>query len=932
MKKIIWLMMLVPVVVFGVDFAGGDGTTPESAYIIETLEQLQAMRDGLGLHYKLGGDIDASATNPTHEDYDPAGQWNDGKGFEPIGKIDGIFTGSLNGSGHVISGLYINRPSTDYVGLLGFTSGANINSVGIVDCDVRGYLCVGAIIGRSANTTILSESFSSGRVNGDSYIGGIVGLLQSGALIRNAYTTASVTGRTAIGGITGRNFDGATVSNCYVVGVISATNMSGAITGMNTSPSIISNCFWDNNICGTATGIGVDDNNQDTHSTTTNNMKTQSVFTSATWDFVGETTNGEENHWIYVSGEYPKLSWEVNFPKGEGTEASPYQITNVDELQAMKYDLGGHYELANDIDAGVTNPSHPDFATGGFTAEGFEPIGSDYADLSTSFTGSLNGNGFCISDIFINRPTTGDVGLFGVVDGAEVESLAILGGSITGDKAGGIASYAVNSSISKSFTSCTVTAADIAGGITAGLNTSSISDCYVDGAVNGLNIQYIGGISGLIREGSSVSTSYVTGPVSIGSNSGGIVGDAISGSSVNNCFWNINSAYTYNSSLPGTGVVEADMKKKSTFTNWDFVDGAGDEIWVIDETDNYPRLAWSVKKLTYSTTIGSIDDSLQYVLTGKDGTPVTASAIGYTFDKWSDEKAANPRTDLEVTEDISASAIFTINKYKVSYSVGDNGTITAGTAEQTLDYNSNATVTVAPKAGYKFTGWEDDATLTEIRSDVVPANDTAFTATFAWIPVITDSLRDSTIQVVHQGTVITTTYPGELGTEDTVITTTVIDTTIDSLWHITDTLTDGVKTSSSLGKFISETRTETVVSTTPIIKKYDPSTAIKSVESVKRVNGSKLLFAPNPVPSTATEILFTTPSTLTGNWEVTIYDNLGNIIDFQSFNSDGGYTYSWDLTNHNGQRVAAGMYVAIISVENGSGAREMFKRVIGVKQ
>jgi hypothetical protein len=111
-----------------------------------------------------------------------------------------------------------------------------------------------------------------------------------------------------------------------------------------------------------------------------------------------------------------------------------------------------------------------------------------------------------------------------------------------------------------------------------------------------------------------------------------------------------------------------------------------------------------------------------------------------------------------------------------------------------------------------------------------------------------------------------------------------------------------------------------------------PSVAIKAVESSRVDNSTKLLFAPNPVPPTANKSLFVTPSTLTGKWEVTIYDNLGNVIDFQSFSSDGGYTYSWDLKNRDGLKVSAGMYVAIISVENDRGVKEMFKRVIGVKQ
>ena len=66
--------------------------------------------------------------------------------------------------------------------------------------------------------------------------------------------------------------------------------------------------------------------------------------------------------------------------------------------------------------------------------------------------------------------------------------------------------------------------------------------------------------------------------------------------------------------------------------------------------------------------------------------------------------------------------------------------------------------------------------------------------------------------------------------------------------------------------------------------------------------------------------------------DVAIYDNLGNIIDRQSFHSNGGYTYKWDLRNENGIKVASGIYVAIIRYQTDDGSVEMFKRMIGVKQ
>ncbi len=70
---------------------------------------LQGMAGGLSGNYALGADIDASTT----------AAWNSGAGFAPVGDSATPFLGTLAGLGHRISGLTINRPTTDYVGLFG---------------------------------------------------------------------------------------------------------------------------------------------------------------------------------------------------------------------------------------------------------------------------------------------------------------------------------------------------------------------------------------------------------------------------------------------------------------------------------------------------------------------------------------------------------------------------------------------------------------------------------------------------------------------------------------------------------------------------------------------------------------------------------------------------------------------------------------------
>lgn len=84
------------------------------------------------------------------------------------------------------------------------------------------------------------------------------------------------------------------------------------------------------------------------------------------------------------------------FAGGSGTELSPFLIEDAHDLNAIRNNLTGYYKLINDIDLDIL-PYNVD--------EGWLPI--------SIFNGYLDGNGFTISNLFINRPSSDDVGLFG---------------------------------------------------------------------------------------------------------------------------------------------------------------------------------------------------------------------------------------------------------------------------------------------------------------------------------------------------------------------------------------------------------------------------------------------------------------------------------------------------------------------------------------
>jgi len=137
-------------------FAGGSGTA-DDPYQVQTVEQLQEIQNHLDKHFIQIADIDASDTR----------NWNEGEGFSSIAgnSNDGSsagFTGSYNGDGHTISGLYINRPDSDTQGLFGWIDGGTVENLGIIDADVTGNRYVGGLAGNNEGT--IKNSFTSGGI------------------------------------------------------------------------------------------------------------------------------------------------------------------------------------------------------------------------------------------------------------------------------------------------------------------------------------------------------------------------------------------------------------------------------------------------------------------------------------------------------------------------------------------------------------------------------------------------------------------------------------------------------------------------------------------------------------------------------------------------------------------------------------------------
>ncbi|MCK4849989.1 MAG: hypothetical protein KAT11_01495 [Phycisphaerae bacterium] len=211
-----------------------------AAIPISNCQELQNMKNNLAGHYELVKDIDCSDTV----------NWNDGAGFEPVGQVHvNPFRGTFDGKGHIITGLYINRPSTPNVALFRECQYSTIRDVGLVDVDITGADGVAALAGSDHHNTYIN-CYSTGNVNGDSYVGGLL-TNAFHSTVSNCYSTANVNGNTNnVGGLAANGCDGIFI-NCYSTGNVSGNiNVGGLVGGASCEDGYIRNCYSTGNVNG----------------------------------------------------------------------------------------------------------------------------------------------------------------------------------------------------------------------------------------------------------------------------------------------------------------------------------------------------------------------------------------------------------------------------------------------------------------------------------------------------------------------------------------------------------------------------------------------------------------------------------------------------------------------------------------------------------
>ncbi|MCL2511222.1 MAG: Ig-like domain-containing protein, partial [Bacteroidales bacterium] len=455
----VMLCMMLPMALMA-QFSGGTGTV-SNPYQITTINQLAALadyvNDGNGaatadVYYKLMNDLDMSdwTTAP------------DALGWMPIGRTSSAtqFRGNFNGAGHKVTGLWINRSTSDDMGLFGYIAGASIDSLGVevAAAGIRGYSTVGGLVGNNSSSSTITNCYvtGTGTITGFAYAGGLAGGNTYSSTISNCYATVNVAviGIGVAGGLVGANlYSNPTISNCYATGNVSGTYSGGLVGDNNTAT--IQDCVAANDaIIGTPSnrmvgysfgGSTYTDNYANeamtvngatvttgAHNNVNGEDKPLSTFNSFNFYNSSENWNGgawsidkvenDGKAWrICDKKNLPYLQWQEEenpctepFCGGTGTATDPYMICTPGQLDAVRYFLDAHFMLANDIT--LTNE--------------WEPIG----DNDEPFTGSFDGDGYSIIGLKVtdavyigeslNSPQFAySAGLFAVLDRAEVSNL-----------------------------------------------------------------------------------------------------------------------------------------------------------------------------------------------------------------------------------------------------------------------------------------------------------------------------------------------------------------------------------------------------------------------------------------------------------------------------------------------------------------------------
>ncbi|MFN8908249.1 MAG: GLUG motif-containing protein [Betaproteobacteria bacterium] len=476
-------------------------------YVINTVSQLKDLLGfataGSGLKFRLGSDLDLSG-NPNF--YVPQ-----------------LAIGELDGAGHTLSNLSIERPNISTMGFIGRIFSGTVKNLNLQNISVTGLEYVGGVTGENAGT--LSNISSSGSVTGlGEYTGGLVGWNASG-----------------------------TVVNSTASGSVTSVKNTGGLVGYNTSNGVVANSFYDVDAVAINGDTGVVS--------------------------IGGLYSGQFTDWIN-NGKTLNATTYFGAPVG-----GYYIIDSVDDLKNLLgfATAGGglKFRLGNDLDlAGLSHFFVPQLAVDELNGDGYvirnltilRPDDSAIGFIGRIISGTVKNIG--VENVNVSGYQYAG-GLAGINGGTISDSYAtgsVFGGPGVGGLVGWQRAVGV---ITKARAAVSVAGNTFVGGL-VGDNEGTLTNTYATGGVTGT--ANVGGLLGRNSFGGTVSNSYSTGTVLGSTSTGGLVGtnwglEAYS-------FWDMGTSGS-TTSAGGEGKATLEMKNPATFTtagwstsDWNFAVGA----------------------------------------------------------------------------------------------------------------------------------------------------------------------------------------------------------------------------------------------------------------------------------------------------------------------------------------------------------------------
>ena len=446
---------------------------------------------------------------------------------------------------------------------------------------------VGGVCGYNEGT--LQECYNNGDVSGTmNRVGGVCGYNIPGysigeGTLQKCYNTGKVTGTmNRVGGVCGENASG-TVKGCYNTGEVIGNNPVGSVCSWN--GGTVEKCYY---LAGTS-AKAVGDGSEGVNCAS----KTELQFQNGDVAFLLQKDLGEGSAQVWGqklgADDYPVLSSNPAYKVYQTATDSPckgysntpnqkfehqYDIngvcSNCGEWEAAR-EVDGYYQITNQgqlrwfadkVNKGEGGINARLMASFAMDSTEWTPVGTE----SNPFAGKFDGGGYTITGLTCTDESKDYVGLVGYANGAVIQNVTVQDAALNGNEyIGAVCGYITGGTI----TNCHVVNTAI-GGYTEGkyyggivgyiTGKTNVTGCTNSGStVNGG--YHLGGIAGFAGDNTTVQRCFNTGAVTCKyAKSGGIVG-LTSDATVQDC--GNTGAVTkpdYNNSLYGGIVGEADSE------------------------------------------------------------------------------------------------------------------------------------------------------------------------------------------------------------------------------------------------------------------------------------------------------------------------------------------------------------------------------------